>query len=199
MCEPVTLGVLASAATYGGAAAAGMIGTSAAVAAGTASMTALQAITMAATVGSGVMSAGAAYQQGQMAKQAAENNARMAEYAAQDAVRRGEEDVQAVQRKTSQLSGRQRGLMAARGLDLSMGTPAEILDQTDFFGQTDVNTTRFNAARDAWSLRARGQAEEFEGRMAARNANAQAAGTLLGTAAGAADKWYTWNPSSRRI
>ncbi len=191
MCEPITLGVLASAATYGGAAAAG-IGTASAVAAGTASLTALQALTLAATVGSGAMAAGSAYQQGQVAKQTARNNATMAEYAAQDAQRRGEEQVQSIQRKAAGLKGAQRSIMASRGLDLGSGTPAELLDQTDFFAEQDVATTRYNASRDAWSSRAQGQDMLTQGRYAARTANQQAIGSLMGTAGSVSDKWLRY-------
>ena len=193
MCEPVTLGVLAGSLTAGatgtaaGAAALGM----------SSALTAAQAIALGATVGSGIMGAAGMYQQGQMAKQTAANNARMAEYAAQDAQRRGEEDAQAIQRKAAGLKGTQRALMASRGLDLGVGTAAEVLDSTDFFAEQDVNMARYNASRDAWSYRARGQQDLFEGRMAARNANAQAFGSMLGTAGAVADKWNTWNPRPR--
>ena len=81
--------------------------------------------------------------------------------------------------------------LAARGIDLGVGTAAEILDSTDFFAQQDVNTTRFNASREAWSARAGGELERYRGRMAARNANMQAAGTLLGTGGQVASKWKT--------
>lgn len=155
-------------------------------------LTAAQALALGATVGSGVMSAAGAYQQGQVQKQVARNNATMAEYAAQDAQRRGEEDAQAIQRKAAGLKGTQRAMMAARGLDLGVGTPAEILDQTDFFAEQDVNTTRYNARRDAWNYRARGQQDMFEGRMAARTANQQAFGSLLGTAGNVSDKWLRY-------
>jgi hypothetical protein len=141
-----------------------------------------------------VLSAGAQYQQGQVAKQVGRNNQIMAEYAAQDALRRGEEDAQKVRQQADQLKGRQRALMAAKGLDLTEGTPADILDQTDFFGQTDIATTRGNAARDAWSMRARGSQAAAEGSAAARNANMSAFGTLLGQGGQVADKWYSSRP-----
>lgn len=188
MCEPVTLGVLTTALTAGatgtaaGAAALGMSG----------ALTATQALALGATVGSSVMSAAGAYQQGQVAKQVARNNATMAEYAAQDAQRRGEEDAQAVQRKAAGLKGAQRSIMASRGLDLGVGTAAEILDQTDFFGEQDAATARGNAARDAWAYRAQRQDMLTQGKYAARNANMQAFGTMLGTAGAVADKWGTY-------
>jgi hypothetical protein len=142
-----------------------------------------------ATAVAGGISAYSSYQQGQVQKKVAENNAVMAGYAAEDAQRRGELDAQRIQRETSQLSGRQRGLMAARGLDLGAGTPSEILDQTDFFGETDVGTARLNAAREAWGYRAEGQSQLAQGRAAAQQGNLEAFSTLLGTAGSVADRW----------
>lgn len=188
MCEPVTLGVLTTALTAGatgtaaGAAALGMSG----------ALSAAQALALGATLGSGVMAAGSAYQQGQVQKQVAANNATMAEYAAADAQRRGEEDAQAIQRKAAGLKGTQRALMASRGIDLGVGTAAEIQDQTDFFGETDAATARGNAARDSWAYRAQAQDMRLQGKWAARNANMQAFSTLLGSAGSVADKWNVY-------
>lgn len=148
-------------------------------------------IALIATAAAGTVSAVSSYQQGQVAKQIARNNATMAEYAAQDAQRRGEEEAASIQRKAAGLKGTQRSLMAARGLDLGVGTAAEIQDQTDFFGETDAATARYNAARDAWAYRAQGQDMRQQGKWAARNANMQAFSTLLGTAGSVAGKWGT--------
>jgi hypothetical protein len=139
------------------------------------------------------VSAKASYDQGQVAKQVGRNNATMAEYAAQDAQKRGEEDAAAIQRKGAALKSAQRVSLAARGLDLGYGTAADLQDQTDFFTQSDVATTRTNAGRDAWSMRARGQQAVFEGNAAARNANMQAAGSLLSGAGQVSDKWNTYS------
>ena len=188
MCEPVTLGVLTTAltaagtGTAAGAAALGMSG----------ALTAAQALTLGATLGSGVMAAGSMYQQGQVQKQIAANNATMAEYAAQDVQRRGEEEAQGIQRKAAGLKGTQRAMMASRGLDLGVGTAAEIQDQTDFFGEMDVATARGNAARESWAYRAQGQDMRQQGKWAARNANMQAFSTLLGSAGSVADRWNTY-------
>ena len=100
MCEPVTLGLIAGAATSFGAVGAGAtVAGVAGATATTAGLTALQAIALGASVGGTVMSAGSAYQQSQANKQIAQNNATVAEYQAQDAQRRGEDDAQAVQRR----------------------------------------------------------------------------------------------------
>lgn len=151
--------------------------------------TTLAYIAIASSVVAGGTSAYASMQQGQVAKDVAKNNAKMAEYAAQDAVRRGELEAQALSRKGSQLQGTQRALMASRGLDLSFGTPADIIDQTSFFTETDVNTARYNARRDAWAYRAQGDVMRAEGSAAARNANLQATSTLLDTASSVSSMW----------
>lgn len=182
MCEPITLGALAGT-LAGGAGMAGTFG---------AALTATQALALGASVGSAVMSAGAIYSQGQVAKQTARNNATMAEYAAQDAQRRGEEQALAVQRKGAALKSAQEVGMAAKGLDLGYGTAADLVDQTDFFTQSDVATTRTNAARESWNMRAQGQQMLAKGNADALNATYQAAGTLLGSAGQVSDKWYTY-------
>lgn len=152
--------------------------------------TGLQTFTVGATLASAGISAASAIQQGKAAEAVARNNAQMAEYSAQDAQRRGEEEALAVQRKGASLKSSQRVALAAKGLDLGYGTAADLQDQTDFFTQSDVATTRSNAAREAWAMRAQGQNALAEGRAAKKNSQLQAAGSLLGGAAKVADKWY---------
>jgi hypothetical protein len=193
MCEPVTLGLLASAGTFGGMAAAGSVAGLAGATAGTAGvMSAAQALAMAASIGGTAMSAGAMYQQGQVAKQTAANNAKMAEYAAMDAQRRGEEEAAAIQRKGAAIKSAQRVNLASKGLDLNYGTPADLQEQTDFFTQSDIATTRTNTQREMWNLRAQGQQALAKGRADALNATYQSAGTLLAGAGQVADRWYTY-------
>lgn len=152
----------------------------------------MPAVALAATAIGGGLSALGAYQQGQVAKQVGRNNQIMAEYAAQDAQRRGEEDAIKVRQRASQIKGAQRARMAANGLDLTTGTAAELQDQTDFFGQQDIATTRSNAARDAWSARVQGANARSQGDAAARQGNLAAFSTLLGTTGQVSDKWMTY-------
>ena len=74
--------------------------------------------------------------------------------------------------------------------------PAELQAQTDFFSQGDQDMARFNAKRDAWSLRAKGTQAFAEGAAGARQGALGAAGTLLGSAGQVAGKWYNTNPSN---
>lgn len=146
------------------------------------------------TAVAGGIAAKGQYEQGQMAKQVGRNNEIMAEYAAQDALKRGEEDAQAARRKGDQVLGAQRAAQAASGLDLGVGTAAELQDQTSFFSQVDQRTLRGNAAREAWAARAGGAQARAQGNASASQANLSATGTLLGSASQVASKWYT--PSS---
>ena len=154
-------------------------------------------IALAATALSGAMAAKGAYDQGQVQKQIGRNNQIMAEYAAQAAEKRGETEAIAVRRKGDQVLGAQRAAQAASGLDLGVGTTADLQDQTSFFNQQDVATTRTNARNDAWSSRAQGANARAQGDAAARQGNLAAVGTLIGTAGQVADKWYSFNPPAK--
>jgi len=146
-------------------------------------------IMLALTVASAAVSAKGAYDQGQVAKQVGRNNATMAEYAAADAQAKGEEAAMAARRRGDQVKGAQRANMAAKGLDLSSGTAAELQDQTDFFSEGDQNMARFNASRDAWSARAGGANARAQGDAAAQQGNLSAFSTVLATGGQVAGKW----------
>ena len=156
-------------------------------------LTALQTGVLGLSAAGGAMGAVGAYQQGQVAKQVGRNNQIMAEYAAQDAQKRSGEDAIKVQQRAAQLKGSQRAIMAAKGLDLGVGTQADLLDQTDFFGATDAATTRSNGNRDAWSARASGQAARAQGDASTRQANLSAFSTVLGTAGNVSSKWIDYS------
>lgn len=146
-------------------------------------------IALIATAAGTAMNAYGQYQQGQAAQDAAKYNAKMAEYGAQDAARRGEEEAAAIQRKASALKSSQRVAQAANGLDVSYGTAADLQDQTDFFGQWDASTARYNAAQQAWNYRAQGSLARAEGRSAAYQGMLGATGTLLSGAGQVASRW----------
>jgi len=142
------------------------------------------------TAASTLLSTGAAVGQASAARQVARNNAMMAEYAAQDAQRRGENEAESIRRKGASLKSAQRAAFAAKGVDVGYGGAADIQDQTDFFTESDIATTRTNARREAWNYRAQGQQALAMGKADSMNAMLAAGGTLLGGAGKVADKWY---------
>lgn len=88
--------------------------------------------------------------------QVAGANAQTSEALAVDAIARGNVASNDVRRRGEQLAGRQRAVMAARGVDLTQGSPLSILQDTTYFTQADIATTKSNAARDAWGYRTQG-------------------------------------------
>jgi len=128
--------------------------------------------------------------------QVARNNAIIAGWQADDALARGDRQAAEVRSKTRQIKGRQRAAMAANGVDLGTGSALEILTDTDYFGEIDANTTRDNAAKEAWAIRNQARGFEYDAGMAKARAGAEspllAAGTSLLTSAGrVSDRWYT--------
>ena len=85
---------------------------------------------------------------------------------------------------------RQEYVLTAKGLDLNYGTAADLQDQTDFFTQSDVATTRSNARKEAWRGNAQAQDFRSQGEFAAYNGKMQAAGSLLSGASKVDPKWY---------
>jgi hypothetical protein len=166
MCEPTTIAAVAS---YFGASAA------------TAST-----IGTAVSIGSTALGAVSAYQGAQTQKAIANSNAKVADMQAKDARERGEKAAQEARQRGSLIEGAQRTSLSARGLDLSEGTPNDILGQTDFFTQSDIATARTNGRKEAFA--AKTQAANYRMEAGAVNPGL----TLLGGAAKVADKWYAY-------
>lgn len=144
----------------------------------------MQAVTLA----SAAVSAYGQYSQAKTAQSVASNNASLAENKAQEDMRIGELNAQKVNEQASQLQGTQRATMAARGLDLGSGTPADIIAQTSFFGQQDAATARYNGQMQAW-----GDRQQGAGFSAQADGYGTAAGlSLLSGAGSVADKWYRY-------
>lgn len=154
-------------------------------------------VAIASTVFSTAFQMKAASDQADYTSQVARNNATMAEYAAQDAQRRGELEAQRVQRQTSQLVGAQRAGYAARGLDITDGTPGDVIDQTNFFGSADAATARYNAKLDAYGKRVQAQNYRGQADAAQYNGGMAMAGSFLSGAGAVSDKWYQYGMNKK--
>lgn len=125
----------------------------------------------------------------------ARNNAEIAEMQAKDAILRGQTNEHNTRLKTANLKGEQIASFAARGLDLGVGSPLDILTDTDFMGERDALLVRDNAAKEVWGLRNTAQnytsnADLLDWRADQQNPIADAAGTLLTGAGKVASSWY---------
>lgn len=137
--------------------------------------TTIAALTVAAT---GLQAFGS-IQQGNYQAAVARNNQIIANRAADDATERGIEAERQQRMKTQQVLGRQKAAMAANGLDISSGSPVDILSDTARFGEYDALTIRSNAEREAYGYRTQAAQYGAEAKMAKRSGYLNAAGSLL--------------------
>lgn len=155
----------------------------------------------------GVMSAVGSYF-GAQAKQTqlngaadiADINAGQSELAAQQELRKGNAQVASVSARAGQVKATQRTALAANGVDLGVGSAAEVLTSTDIGKENDINTITANAVRAAWGQRE--QSTNFKNAAIADRAGADsisplmtASTSLLGSATGVASSWYMLNKS----
>lgn len=140
---------------------------------------------------------GAATQKATLDGQAALSNvsARIAELGAQSALQQGQQQVASLTLKAGQLKSRQRVSMAANGVNLGVGSAAEIQASTDIMREIDKATIEANAIRTAFGYRT--QAVNFQNEALMRRATADsispfgsAATSLLGSAGSVASSWY---------
>lgn len=146
------------------------------------------------SVASAATSAYAGYTQAQTTKKIAQHNADVADIGAADALARGEKAKIDARKRGALIEGQQRTALSARGLSLDEGTPNDILGQTDYFTQSDINTAGDNAKREAWAKES--QATNFQLQEDGVNPGLTLAGSLLSSGSSVADKWYTYGKRS---
>jgi hypothetical protein len=141
--------------------------------------------------------ASAASAQANYAAKVAEVNKQTSLYAADDARKRGAAAEEQQRLKTKQLAGRQRAVLAANGVELSSGSPLDVLTDTASVGELDALTVRGNANREALGYEAQARNYGYDANLDRMRAQAaatagpiSAAGTLIGGLGSVADKWY---------
>lgn len=128
----------------------------------------------------------------------ADLNAQQSELAAQQELAKGNNQVAQITARAGQVKGTQRAALAANGVDLGVGSTAEVLTSTDIAKETDVNTATANAINAAWGYRK--QETNFANQASADRTSADSvspimsgATSLLGGATQVASSWYTMN------
>jgi len=134
--------------------------------------------------------------------QVARNNEQIAGWQAQDAIQRGGRTVVQSRIQTAQTKGAQRARLAAAGVDLGEGSALNILADTDYFGEIDVNTITDNAAREAWAIRQQAAGFKSEASLLQSRADSESpwmagATSLLTSAGKVAGGWYGGKSSPR--
>ena len=114
-------------------------------------------------------------------------NATLADRAAKDALERGQLEEQKKRAETSQLMGQQRANMAANGVDLSFGSPLDLMVDTAKMGELDALTIRTNTNREERDIRQNANNYRAEAAMNSSTSKSAlsggylaAAGTVLG-------------------
>ncbi len=131
-------------------------------------------------------SAYSAYQQGKLAKAAAARNEKIARQAEADALARGELEASRVRSAGVREMAKAKATMLAQGQHAEGAGLQDLLLGMALNIETDAETVRNNAAREAWGLRNQADTARFEGAVAAKRAEQEMLGSLLGGAGGAA-------------
>ena len=116
----------------------------------------------------------------------AEHNARMAEMGARQALFSGQRQAAARSLQAGQLLSAQKAAQAASGVDLSVGSAAELRAGTEIFKEADVNQIEANALMQAWGYRT----QAGMARASSPSPSLAAGATLLTGAVSVADSWY---------
>ncbi len=125
----------------------------------------------------------------------ADLNAGLADEQARSALYQGQKEEQSSRLQTARLKSSQRASFAANGVDLTQGSPANVLTSTDYIGEIDANMIQANAVRAAWGARTEATSLRSGARTARATASAispfgAGATSLLGGAASVASSWY---------
>lgn len=136
-----------------------------------------------------VMSAYGAMAQGEAVAAAAEYNAKLAERDAQMAAKRGQQEEAHVRLKGAIVKAKQRAMFGASGLDVSRGSPLDVLMATQFNIEEDAATIRYNALNEqlSYGAKARGYRSEASSARSAGKIGAMTA--LFSGATDFATKW----------
>lgn len=163
---------------------------------------------MASRVAGGVTSAFGSYisatgQRANLNAQAriAEANARISELGAQAELRDGQQRVAALTMRAGQLKSAQRAAIGANGIDMDVGSAAEVQQSGDVMKEMDRATLETQAARAAFGQRMQATNQRSQAAMSRANASAinpaMAFGTsLIGSAGNVAESWYRFKGSS---
>lgn len=144
----------------------------------------------------------AAQQQSEFNAQVARNNQVIAQRKADDARTRGIAEERKNQIASDQLLGEQRAAAAAAGVDVNVGSAADLQADTVAFGRLDDLTIRNNAERAALGFEAQGtqfgieaQAQIAAGKNAATAGFLNAGSSLLSASSVVASKWQPKTPA----
>lgn len=137
----------------------------------------------------------AAKSQADYAANVANQNSKLAIEQANEVQRQKSEEQAMLQRQGREARGRQMAAMAGAGIDSSTGSGLDILTDTAYTTQQDVNQMEYNAAKKSWGYQQESEnykAEAGANKAAGRNAMTSAIIGAVGQIASSdavSDKW----------
>ncbi|CAA2140443.1 hypothetical protein [Hyphomicrobium sp. ghe19] len=142
---------------------------------------------MAMMIGSTVMAGAGQVQQAQATAKAerfnaqVQNmNAKIADRRAKDAIERGQQEEQKKRQEVARITGAQTAAMAANGVDVTFGSPLDLLVDTAALGEIDALTIRTNSYREAYEHKVDGANKRAGAQLSRMNASSASTGGYLG-------------------
>lgn len=130
-----------------------------------------------------------ASQQAKYGAQVADQNKELAREAAEDSIDRGQEEQERLGREVAQRVGQQTARMAANNVDITTGSAARTIEDTEMLGREDAEAISENIRRqvrgqqiDAWNFESEKRALKAEGKQAKVASYFGMASTALGGA-----------------
>jgi len=136
------------------------------------------------------VSAYGAYEEGQATGATLDENARRTGLAARDVMQRGAADAGRVRMEGTKVIAEQKTMVAAAGIDPSVGSAADVAGQSRAMSELDAATIKNNAAREAWGLRLQAKDMKTQAKQARTAGKRAAVGAVLGGVSGAAGSLY---------
>ncbi len=147
-------------------------------------------------IASSLVGAAGAIQQGAYASKVARNQATVAQYnkelsreGAEDAIARGQDDQRKLGREVASRVGSQTARIAANNVDVTTGSAARVIEDTEMLGAEDSAAISENVRRqvrsqqiDAWGFESAKRAAKSEASQAKTAAAFGAASTIMGGA-----------------
>lgn len=106
-------------------------------------------------------------------------NRRLAQSQTKDLFRAGEYEVSQIQMLRDRTLGSQRASLASQGVDMTSGSAASLLLETQMMSERDIQTARNNAWQRAWGVQVEAEMQGLQGQMMQAASRAQADATLL--------------------
>lgn len=106
-------------------------------------------------------------------------NARRSEMMAEETLKKGAEEAKDYGKKVKELTGSQKALMAAQGIDLGFGTALDIVETTQVQGSENIQKIKNNAFRESLGYKTRAAEERIAGDFGKKMSDSKATLTLL--------------------